>query len=117
MLPLASDDDLHGPIVKGLMTIPGIDCVRSIDVLPEGTPDTEVLACAADEGRVLVSNDHQTMIGHAWDRVRASDPMAGLIVTNLFRQSVGEIVEKIWTIAEIMAPEEVSDEAVLYLPY
>ena len=48
MLRLASDD-VHGEIIRGLRRrLPEIDLVRAQDVLPEGTPDPEVLALWAN---------------------------------------------------------------------
>lgn len=48
MLPLASDADVHGDIIRGLRRrLPQIDLTRVQDVLPAGTPDVEVLAWAA----------------------------------------------------------------------
>ncbi len=66
MLRLASDEDVHGLIVRGLRRrIPTLDLVRVHDVLPEGTPDPEVLEWASRENRILVTNDRSTMIAHA----------------------------------------------------
>jgi hypothetical protein len=39
--------------------------------LPEGTRDPEVLAWAAAENRVLITNDRKTMVGFAYARVSA----------------------------------------------
>jgi hypothetical protein len=50
MLRLASNADVHGAILRGLRRrVPMIDLVRVQDVLPEGTPDPEVLAWLARE--------------------------------------------------------------------
>lgn len=117
MLPLASDADLKGAIVKGIRTIPGIDFVRSIDVLPEGADDRDVLEWCASENRILVSNDHNTMIGFAMDRIEAGLPMPGLIMTNLDKHSVGRAIDDIWSIVAIMSAEEVRNIGVLHLPY
>ena len=66
MLRLASDADVHGEIIRGLRRrLPEIDLVRAQDALPEGTPDPEVLAWAAAENRVLITNDRNTMVGFA----------------------------------------------------
>jgi hypothetical protein len=66
MLQLASDADVHGEIIRGLRRrAPDIDLVRVQDELAEGTPDPDVLAWAAAEGRVLISNDRNTMIAEA----------------------------------------------------
>ena len=69
MLRLASDADVHGEIIRGLRRrLPEIDLVRAQDVFPEGTPDPEVLAWAATEKRVLITNDRNTMVGFAYQR-------------------------------------------------
>ena len=66
MLRLASDADVHGGIVRGLRRrLPEIDLVRAQDALPEGTPDPQVLAWAATENRVLITNDRNTIVGFA----------------------------------------------------
>jgi predicted nuclease of predicted toxin-antitoxin system len=82
MLRLASDADVHGEIIRGLRRrLPEIDLVRAQDVLPEGTADSEVLAWAAAEGRVLITNDRNTMIALAYRRVAGGELVPGLIVT------------------------------------
>ena len=66
MLRLASDADVHGEIIRGLRRrLPEIDLVRAQDVLAEGTPDPDVLAWAAAENRILITNDKSTMVGFA----------------------------------------------------
>ena len=66
MLRLASDADVHGEIIRGLRRrLPGIDLVRAQDVLPEGTPDPAVLAWAAAENRILITNDRNTLVSFA----------------------------------------------------
>src|SRR5262249_8906824 len=75
MLRLAADADIHGEIIRGLRRrLPEIDLVRVQDALPEGTPDPEVLAWAAAENRVLITNDRNTMVGFAYQRVAAGGP-------------------------------------------
>ena len=82
MLRLASDADVHGEIIRGLRRRrPEIDLVRVQGALPEGTPDPAVLAWAAPEDRGLVTSDRNTMVGFAYLRVAAGEPVPGLIVT------------------------------------
>ncbi len=82
MLRLASDADVHGEIIRGLRRrLPEIDLVRAQDVLPEGTPDPTVLAWAAAENRVLITNDRNTMVGFAYQRVASGESVPGLIAT------------------------------------
>ena len=116
MLRLASDADVHGDIVRGLRRrLPGIDLVRSQEALPEGTPDPEVLAWAAAQNRVLITNDRNTMVGFAYERVASGEPMPGLIATTN-GQSLGDAIDDILVIAELMPAEEIRQQVVVYLP-
>ena len=116
MLRLASDADVHGEILRGLRRrAPAIDLVRVQDVLPEGTPDSEVLGWCAVENRVLVTNDRNTMIAEANRRVEAGESMPGLIVTTNER-SIGSAISEILMIAECLPEDEMRDRVVVYLP-
>ncbi len=117
MLRLASDADVHGDIVRGLRRrLPDIDLVRAQDALPEGTPDPEVLAWAAAENRVRITNDRNTMVGFAYKRVTAGEPVPGLIATTN-EQSIGEAIDDILLLAECMPQEEIRGQVVVFLPY
>ncbi len=117
MLRLASDADVHGEIVRGLRRrLPEIDLVRAQDALPAGTPDPAVLAWAASENRVLITNDRNTMAGFAYQRVAAGEPVPGLIAaTN--EQSIGSAIDDILLIAEYMPEEEIRGQVVVFLPF
>jgi predicted nuclease of predicted toxin-antitoxin system len=117
MLRLASDADVHGAVLRGLRRrLPELDLVRVQDVLAEGVADSEVLAWAASENRVLITNDRNTMVGFAYDRVAAGEPFPGLIVTNN-NQSIGSAIEDIIVIAECMSEEEMASQRVVFLPF
>jgi hypothetical protein len=117
MLRLASDADVNGEIIRGLRRrLPEIDLVRAQDALPEGAPDPAVLAWAAAESRVLITNDRNTMVGFAYRRVEAGEPMPGLIATTN-EQSIGSAIDDILLIAEYMPEEEVRDQIVVFLPF
>jgi hypothetical protein len=117
MLRLASDADVHGAIVRGLRRRrPAIDLVRAQDVLPGRMPDPEILAWAARENRVLITNDRNTMIGFAYERVSSREAVPGLIATTN-DQSIGEAIDDILLIAEYMPEEEIRDQIVVFLPF
>lgn len=117
MLRLASDADVHGDLIRGLRRRqPKIDLVRAQDVLPAGTRDVEVLAWAARENRVLVTNDRNTMVGFAYQRVAAGEPVPGVIATTN-EQSIGSAIDDILLIAEYMPEEELRDQVVVFLPF
>jgi hypothetical protein len=116
MLQLATDADVHGDIIRGLRRRElGIDLVRIQDALPEGTPDPDVLAWAAAQNRTLITNDRNTMVGFAYERLAAGDRVPGLIVTTN-EQSIGSAIEDILLIAECMSEEEIGAQVVVYLP-
>jgi hypothetical protein len=95
--------------------MPRIDLVSTRDKLPEGTPDPDVLAWAAAEGRVLISNDRRSLIGFAVQRVASGQRMPGLISTTN-EQSVGSTLDDISLIAQSLTAEELSVQVVIFLP-
>jgi hypothetical protein len=116
MLRLASDADVHGEIIRGLRRrLPEIDLARVQDNLPDGTPDAEVLAWPAAENRVLITNDRNTMVGLAFERVLQGEPVPGLITTTN-NQSIGKAIDDIALIAELMLAEEIRGQLVVFLP-
>jgi Domain of unknown function (DUF5615) len=117
MLRLASDADVHGEVVRGLRRRrPEIDLVRALDVLPEGTPDPAVLAWAAAEDRILITNDRNTMVGFAYQRLAAGEPVPGVIATTN-DQSIGSTIDDILLIAEYLSEEEIRGQVVVFLPF
>jgi hypothetical protein len=117
MLRLASDADVRGEIVRGLRRrLLEIDLVRAQDALGEGTPDLEVLAWAAVENRVLITNDRNTMVGFAYQRVAAGQLLPGLIATTN-EQSIGAALDDILLIARFMPEEEIRGQVVIFLPF
>ena len=117
MLRLASDADVHGEIVRGLRRrLPRIDLVRVQEVFRESTPDSEVLAWAATENRILITNDRNTMLDFAYRRVAAGEPVPGVIATTS-KQSIGSAIDDILLIAEYMPEEEIRDQIVVFLPF
>jgi hypothetical protein len=116
MLRLASDLDVHGGIIRGLRRrLPGIDLVRVQDILPERACDLEVLAWAAAENRILITNDRNTMIDFAYRRVAGGEGVPGLIITTN-EQSIGSAIDDIRIIAECMSEEEIRERVIVFLP-
>jgi len=117
MLRLASDADVHGDVIRGLRRhLSEIDLVRAQDALPEGTSDSEVLAWAAAENRILITNDRNMMVGFAYQGVAAGEPVPGLIATTN-EQSIGSAIDDILLIAEYVPQEEIRDQIVVLLPF
>jgi Domain of unknown function (DUF5615) len=85
MIRLLADEDFNGAIVRGLVRR-NVDIVRVQDVGLRSEPDLRILEWAAETGRVIVTHDRSTLIGSAYDLIRASKPMSGVIAA---AQSVG----------------------------
>ena len=117
MLRLASDADVHGDIIRGLRRRQAdLDLVRAQDALAEGASDLVVLAWAAAANRVLITNDRNTMVGFAYQRAAAGEPVPGIIATTN-EQSIGSAIDDILLIAEYMPEEEIRNQVVLFLPF
>ncbi len=115
MLPLAVDADVNGRIVRGIRRRePGIDLVRVQEAGLRTAADSDILEWAAAEGRIFITQDENTMTGHAWDRVRAGLPMPGVLVRRrgvTIRQAINDLI----LVAHCGRPEDFKDQ-VQFLP-
>jgi hypothetical protein len=115
MLRLATDEDVHDDIIRGLLRRePTLDIVRVVDIGLGRTPDPIILDRMAGESRVLITGDLNTMVGFAWARVTAGLPMPGVLA---LKENVGiaRVIDDILLVAMCYTPEEMKDQ-VLYIP-
>jgi hypothetical protein len=62
MLRFLTDEDFDGRLTSALLArVPGLDLVRTQDTGLMHTPDPDILAWAAGEGRIVLSHDRNTM--------------------------------------------------------
>ena len=98
-----ADADLDGRVLRGLRRVaPEIDVRTAADARLAGVPDIEVLRRAAEQGRVLVSQDRRTMPAHFRQYIRAGVKSPGVI---LLREgiSIAVAIEElvlIWSASE-----------------
>jgi hypothetical protein len=109
-----ADYDFNGEISDGLLRRePSVDLKSGYEAGLEGVPDPDVLAKAADEGRVLITHDHRTMPHHFGQFLsRRSSPGVFIIPQQL---GIGAAIEElllVWSASEV---EEWANR-VLYLP-
>ena len=100
MIKLATDEDFNNRILRGVLRRrPDLDIRRKQDAGLGRADDPQVLAWAASEGRVLLTHDASTLIGHAYKRVRQGLPMPGVFEV---RQEVpiGVAIEEVLMLAE-----------------
>jgi hypothetical protein len=81
VLTYAVDEDFNHEIVRGLeLKAPTLDILMIQDVDLLAVDDREVLAWAAQEGRLLLTHDVRTMPTYAAERLREGQAMPGLIL-------------------------------------
>lgn len=115
MLPYFLDECVHGGLLEALLQLqPRLDVVRVQDVGLGSTDDRVILARAADEGRLVITNDRSTLIGFAYERVLAGERMPGVVVLNQ-AMSLGDTVEQLAIISVCSTAEEL-EGTVNYLP-
>ena len=80
MLRLATDEDFDRRIVTGVRRrLPDVDILRAQDAGLRGMDDPTILAWAANETRVLLTHDVNTLIEFAYERVASGARMPGVI--------------------------------------
>jgi hypothetical protein len=115
MLRYAADENFNNDILRGLRRRDDeLDIVRVQDVELSGAPDPVILDWAARHGRVVLSHDVSTMVGFAYDRVKAGQAMPGLFEVS--RQvPLGEAIEDLLLLARCSLEGEWEGQ-VRYLP-
>ena len=115
MLRLLTDENIHGGIVRGLLRQnPELDIVRVQDVGLRTTDDVTLLRWAALENRIIVTKDRNTLIGLAYERVKAEQPMPGILVLPTVAR-IGEIIDAILLADAASTPDEWLNR-VMFLP-
>lgn len=79
-----------------------------------GAGDEAVLEWAAREGRILLTHDVSTLTRYAYDRVKASLPMPGVLEVSR-AVPVSTAIEDILLLAELSLPREWEGQ-IRYLP-
>ncbi len=110
MLSFLADENFRAPVTKGLRRQrPHLDIVTAQEVWLTGAGDPAVLQWAAQNNRVVLTHDRQTMPAFAKARVRAGKAMLGVVVVALLPK-VGPLIEDILLIAECTEPGELDGE-------
>lgn len=100
MLRLAADENFNADIVRGLVRrLPELDIVRVQDATLSGADDPAVLEWAASEDRILLTHDVSTLIGFAFERVAAQQPLPGVFVAQS-SGPIGATIEDLVLLAE-----------------
>ncbi|MCP3964631.1 MAG: hypothetical protein GY719_42925 [bacterium] len=115
MLRFIADENFNGRILRGLLrALPELDIVRVQDTPLAGAADPEILAWAADEGRLLLTHDVSTVTRFAVERVRDGKAMPGVVEVST-RMAIGRAIKEIELLAGASEAEECEGQ-VMYLP-
>jgi hypothetical protein len=114
MLRLLSDQNFNGRILRGLRRrMEELDVVRAIDAGLAGAEDPGLLQWAAQQNRIVVSHDVNTVPGFAYDRVSAGQFMPGVfIIPTLMR--LGQAIDELQFAIEAMPAEECRDQVIFF---
>jgi hypothetical protein len=112
MLRLAADEDFDGSIIRGLRRrLPDLDIVRVQDAGLSGALDAVVLAWAAQDDRMLLTHDVDTLIADAWSRVRNGLPMPGVCAVHQ-QTAVGRAIDQLQLLITASQEGECRDRVV-----
>jgi hypothetical protein len=90
----------NADIVRGLRRrLSKVDVVHVQDVGLSGADDSSVLRWAAGEGRIVLTHDISTLVGHAVKRVAAGQRMPGVFAARS-RDPIGSTIEDLVLLAE-----------------
>lgn len=106
MLRFLADENFNNQIVRGVLRRnPDVDIVRVQDVGLSEASDPTILEWAAQQQRVVLTNDVATMTDFAYQRVVAGLSMPGLFEISR-RVPVGVAIEEILLLAECSLEDE-----------
>ncbi|MCB9452961.1 MAG: DUF5615 family PIN-like protein [Anaerolineaceae bacterium] len=87
-----ADENFNGRVLRGIRReMPDVDIVRVQDTEIYQAADPKVLEWAAQQGRILLTHDVETMIGFANERIAAGLYVPGVIIAR-YSLSVGAII-------------------------
>ena len=79
------------------------------------SPDPDLLAWAAENGRVILTHDAETLAGFAHARVQAGEPMCGVIEVRL-GGAMRRIVDDVLLVVELAREDEIAGK-IVFVPF
>lgn len=115
MMRLLADENFNNDILRGLLRqLPTLDIVRVQDTILYKAPDPAVLAWAAQENRVLLTHDVQTMNHHAYQRIETGQKMPGVIQVDA-DLAIGKAIEDLLLVIGASKPDE-WENCIIHIP-
>ncbi len=95
MLRLASDENFHGDIVRGLRRmLPDLDLIRIQDAGLSGMDDRDLLSWATSQNRILLTHDRATMPLYVAERFQRGLSVVGVFIVD-DRASLGHLISEL----------------------
>lgn len=112
-----ADEDIRAGIIQGLHSRePAIDIVDVNRSGLRGTSDPALHELAAEQDRILITHDRNTMTGHFYERLAAGKSGPGLFIVPQEPHVIGEIVETLLLVWSASQKEEWWNRAI-HLPF
>lgn len=106
MIRFLADENFNGKTLRGVLREnPEADILRVQDTEVYQAPDPEVLQWAAQENRILLTHDIETMPGFANERVAAGLPMPGVFAIR-DKLPIGQVINDLLLILGASEPNE-----------
>jgi Domain of unknown function (DUF5615) len=114
-MQLLTDENFNHRILRGLIAhLPNLDCIVVQETQLKGSSDSLLLAWGAEQRRILVTHDIKTIPKFAYERVRANQLTAGVIVVPE-ELGIGAAIEELRLIIECSDQNEYENR-IVYLP-
>ncbi len=115
MLSVLADENFSHRILRGIKLRAGhLDILIAQNVGLGGSKDSALLEWAAEQHRIVLTHDRQTIPKHAYQRIRSRQPMPGVIVVS-DTMPIGEAVESLTVYLECGTAEDF-ENLVTFLP-
>lgn len=110
------DEDFNGEIVAGLRRKrPGIDVLSAKDAGLLHAPDPDVLAYAADHGRILLSHDITTMPIHFDTFILSGRESPGLMLIAQ-EMPIGRAIDAVLFVWDLSGPDDWRNQRIFLPP-
>ena len=116
MLKLFFDQDFNHNILRGLTKrIPELDWVTAHQIKRGAEKDETHLAWASDEKRIILTHDVNTFPKFAYERIKNSEKMSGVIVVPQ-TMPIGRAIDELEVIVTCSFEGEL-ENLILFLPF
>ena len=109
MIRLLTDENVDHNILRGLVRrVPHLDFVLVHDVGLTSQPDLVLLKWAANNHRIIMTQDVQTMVPYAEQVLRQGEPMSGLLVVPQ-SLGIGRAIDELELVVECYSESDMRD--------